>query len=175
LREQDVPYNTKRSLGVTLFLLGMPQTEKKSDDRKDSSSEELGHASNEFFKHYTNILLQDFNGKWNEHIFWNQQLGTNSNDNGVTIVNFATSYNLSKTQCSNIRIFINTHVSFLTGRLKLTTCHLHNFTTTTNTTTTTSSSRILVVVVVVEAYHCHHKILKKSVYSYDLPAAPKVH
>jgi hypothetical protein len=30
----------------------MPQTEKKIDDRNDSSSEELENAANEFSKHY---------------------------------------------------------------------------------------------------------------------------
>jgi len=37
---------------VTLFLLCMPQAEKKTDDRNKSSSEELEHVADEFSKHY---------------------------------------------------------------------------------------------------------------------------
>jgi hypothetical protein len=37
----------------SMFLLCMPQTEKRSDDRNDSSSEGPEHASDEICKHYT--------------------------------------------------------------------------------------------------------------------------
>jgi hypothetical protein len=59
------------------------------------------------------ILLGDFNAKLGrENIFkptiGNESLHKISNDNGVRVVNFATSKNLSKVQCSIIAKFINT-------------------------------------------------------------------
>jgi hypothetical protein len=57
-------------------------------------------------------ILLDFNAKvGREDIFkpeiWNESLYEISNDNGVRVVNFATSKNLSKVQCSHIITFIN--------------------------------------------------------------------
>jgi hypothetical protein len=58
------------------------------------------------------ILLGDFNAKvGREDIFkptnWNESLHEINNDNGVRVVNFAISKNLSKVQYSYIVTFIN--------------------------------------------------------------------
>jgi hypothetical protein len=74
-------------------------TENKTDDVKDSFYEELQHVFDEFPKHHIKILL-DFNAKvGREDIFkltiGNESLHEISNDNGVRLVNFATSKNLT--------------------------------------------------------------------------------
>jgi hypothetical protein len=61
--------------------------------------EELEHAFNKFPKYDKKILLRDFNAKvGREDIFkpriWNESLREISNDNGVTVVNFATTKTL---------------------------------------------------------------------------------
>jgi hypothetical protein len=73
--------------------------EDKSDDVKDSFYEELGHVFDQFPRYNMNILLGDFNAKvGREDIFkptiGNESSGEISNDNGVRVVNFATSTNL---------------------------------------------------------------------------------
>ena len=73
-------------------------SEEKSDDSKDSFYEELEQVSNHFPKYHMKFLLGDFNAKvGRENIFKptirNKRL-QDSNDNGVRIVNFATSKNL---------------------------------------------------------------------------------
>jgi endonuclease/exonuclease/phosphatase family metal-dependent hydrolase len=65
---------------------------------KDSFYEELEHVFNT--KYHMKILLGDFNAKvGREDIFkptiWNESLHEISNDNGVRVVNFATSKNLT--------------------------------------------------------------------------------
>jgi hypothetical protein len=74
-------------------------TEDKPDDVKDSSYEELERVSDKFPKYHVKILLGDFNAKvGREDIFkltiGNECLNEISNDNGVSLVNFATSKNL---------------------------------------------------------------------------------
>jgi hypothetical protein len=74
-------------------------TEDKIDDVKDSFYEELERIFNKFPKYYMKILLGDFIAKvGREHIFkptiGNESLHEISNDNGVRVVNFATSKNL---------------------------------------------------------------------------------
>ena len=74
-------------------------TEEKSDGSKDSFYQELVQVFDHFTKHYLKILLWDFNAKvGRENIFkptiGNESLHLDSNDNGVTTVNFATSKNL---------------------------------------------------------------------------------
>jgi hypothetical protein len=76
-----------------------PPTEDKTDDVKDSFYEELEHAFDKFPKYHMKILLGDFNAKvGREDIFkltiGNESLHEISNDNGVRLVNFATSTNL---------------------------------------------------------------------------------
>jgi hypothetical protein len=74
-------------------------TEDKTDDVKDSFYEELERVSDKFLKYHMKILLGDFNAKvGREDIFkltiGNESLHEIGNDNGVRLVNFATSKNL---------------------------------------------------------------------------------
>jgi hypothetical protein len=71
-------------------------TEEKSDDSKDSLYEELQQVFDDFPKYHMKIVLGDFNAKlWREDTFkptiGNESLHEDSNDNGVRVVNFATS------------------------------------------------------------------------------------
>jgi hypothetical protein len=73
--------------------------EDKKDDVKDSFCEELGRVFDQFPRYDMKILLGDFNAKvGRENTFkpkiGNESLHEISNDNGVRIVNFATSKNL---------------------------------------------------------------------------------
>jgi len=70
-------------------------SEEKSDDKKDSSSEELEQVFDHFPKYHMKSLLGDLNAKLvREDIFkptiGNECIYQDSNDNGVRIVNFAT-------------------------------------------------------------------------------------
>jgi hypothetical protein len=73
--------------------------EDKGDDVKESFYEELGRVFDQFPRYDMKILLGDFNAKVDrESIFkptiGNESLHEISNDNGVRILNFATSKNL---------------------------------------------------------------------------------
>jgi len=70
-----------------------------SEELKDSFYEELEEVFDHFPKYHMKILLGDFNAKiGREDIFkpiiGQESLHQDSNDNGVRIVNFATSQNL---------------------------------------------------------------------------------
>jgi hypothetical protein len=74
-------------------------TEEKSNDSKDSFYEELEQVFDHFPKHHMKILLGDFNAKLGREdtfkpMTGNESLHEDSNDNGVRVVNFATSKNL---------------------------------------------------------------------------------
>jgi endonuclease/exonuclease/phosphatase family metal-dependent hydrolase len=74
-------------------------TRDKTDDVKDSFYGELERVFDKFPKYHMKILLGDFNAKvGREDIFkltvGNESLHEISNDNGVRLVNFATSKNL---------------------------------------------------------------------------------
>jgi hypothetical protein len=74
-------------------------TEEKSDDSKDSFYEELEQVLDHFPKYHMTILLGDFNAKLGREdtfkpTIGNESLHEDSNDNGVRVVNFATSKNL---------------------------------------------------------------------------------
>jgi hypothetical protein len=74
-------------------------TEDKDDHIKDSFYEELEQVFNQFPRYHMKILLGDLNAKvGREDIFKpiirNESLHEASNDNGVRVVNFATSKNL---------------------------------------------------------------------------------
>ena len=74
-------------------------SEDKCDDSKDSFYEELEQVFDHFPMYHMKILLEDFNTKvGRENIFkptiGNESLHQDINDNGVRIVNFATSKNL---------------------------------------------------------------------------------
>ena len=73
-------------------------SDEKSDNSKRSSYEELEQVFNHFPKYHMKILLGDFNAKvGRENIFkrtiGNESLHQNTYDNGVRIINFATSKN----------------------------------------------------------------------------------
>jgi hypothetical protein len=73
--------------------------EDKGDDVRDSFYEELGHGFEQFPRYDMKIFLGDFNAKvGRENIFkpttGNERLHEISNDNGVRVVNFATSENI---------------------------------------------------------------------------------
>ena len=74
-------------------------SEEKSDESKDCFYEELEQVCDHFPKYHMKILLGDFNAKvGRENIFkptiGNESLHQDSDDNGVRLVNFATSKNL---------------------------------------------------------------------------------
>jgi exonuclease III len=74
-------------------------TEDKTDDVKDNFYEELDRVFDEFPKYHLKILLGDFNARVGKEdifkpIIGNESLQEISNDNGVRLVNFATSKNL---------------------------------------------------------------------------------
>ena len=74
-------------------------SEEKSDESKDSFYEELDQVCEHFPKYYMKFLLRDFNSKvGRENILKptirNESLHQDRNDNGVRIINFATSENL---------------------------------------------------------------------------------
>jgi hypothetical protein len=74
-------------------------TEDKIDDIKDRFYEEPEQVFDKFPKYHMQILLGDFNAKvGREDIFkptiWNDSLHDISNNNGVRVVNFATSKHL---------------------------------------------------------------------------------
>jgi hypothetical protein len=74
-------------------------SEDKSGDSKDSFYEKLKQVFKHFSRYHMKILLGDFNAKvGRENIFkptiGNESLHQDSNDNGVRIINFATSKNL---------------------------------------------------------------------------------
>jgi hypothetical protein len=75
-------------------------TEDKTGDVKDSFYEELEFVFDKFPKYHMKILLGDFNAKIGRKEIFKPQIGNESlheinNDNGVRLVNFATSKNLS--------------------------------------------------------------------------------
>jgi hypothetical protein len=75
-------------------------TEEKRDDSKDSFYEELQQGFDHFLKYHMKILLGDFNAKLGREdsfkpTIGNESVHEDSNDNGVRVVNFATSKNLA--------------------------------------------------------------------------------
>jgi hypothetical protein len=88
--------------GISYIKLGVPfiehhvQTQDKINDVKDSLYEQLELIFNIFTKHHKKILIQDLIAKVG--IFkptnGNENLNEIINDNGIRIVNFATSKNL---------------------------------------------------------------------------------
>jgi endonuclease/exonuclease/phosphatase family metal-dependent hydrolase len=74
-------------------------TEDKDDDIKDSFHEEVEDVFDQFPRYHTKIFLGDFNTKLGREdifksIIGNESLHETSDDNGVRVVNFATSKNL---------------------------------------------------------------------------------
>ena len=95
-----VPHTVLRSGWCNIIVLSVhARSEEKSDDSKDSFYEELEQVFDHFPKYHMKILLGDFNAQvGRENIFkptiGNENLHQDINDNGVMIVNFATSKNL---------------------------------------------------------------------------------
>jgi len=95
-----VSYLVLRGCWCNIIVLNVhAPSEEKSDDSKDSLYEELEQVFDNFPKYHTKFLLGDFNAKLGrENIFkptiGNESLHQHNNDNGVSIVNFATSQNL---------------------------------------------------------------------------------
>ena len=74
-------------------------SEEKSDESKDSFYEELEQVFDHIPKYHMKILLGDFNAKVGAEYIFKPTIGSESphqdtNDNGVRIINFATSKNL---------------------------------------------------------------------------------
>jgi len=74
-------------------------SEEKSEESKDSFYEELEQVFDHFPNYHMKILLGDFNAKVGREIIFKPTVGQeslhqDSNDNGVRLVNFATSKNL---------------------------------------------------------------------------------
>jgi len=95
-----VSYIVTRGRWCNIIVVNMhaPSVE-KSVESKDSFYEELEQVFDHFPKYHMNILLGDFNKKLErENIFkptiGNESLHQDSNDNGVRLVNFATSKKL---------------------------------------------------------------------------------
>jgi hypothetical protein len=103
------------------------QTEDKIDDMKDSFYEELERVFDKFPKFRMKMLLYVNVEVGREDIFkltiGNESLHEISKDNGVRVVNVATSKNLiAKSTCSHIVTFMNLLGHLLMGRytIKLT-------------------------------------------------------
>jgi exonuclease III len=76
-------------------------TEDKTVDVMDSFYKELERRFDKFPEYHKKILLGDFNAKVGREdiskpTIWNETLHEISNDNGLTLVNFVTSGNLSQ-------------------------------------------------------------------------------
>jgi len=74
-------------------------SEEKSNEPKDGFYEELEQVFNHFLKYHMKMLLGDFNAKVGRENIFKPTIGQESlhqdiNDNGVRLVNFATSKNL---------------------------------------------------------------------------------
>ena len=98
------------------------QSEEKGDDLKDNFYEELEQVFDHFPKSRMKILLGDFNAKvGKENIFkltiGNDRLRQDNNDNGVRIINFATSVNLVVKSTMYLHQNISTPGPLLMGRL----------------------------------------------------------
>ena len=89
-------YIVLRSRWCNIIVLNVhAPSEEKSDSAKDSFYEELEQIFDHFPKYDKKIILGDFNAKvGRENIFkptvGSESLHQDSNDNGVRIVNFAT-------------------------------------------------------------------------------------
>jgi exonuclease III len=83
----------------TIVLNVHAPTEDKDDVIKDSFYAELEQVFDQFPRYHMKILMEDFNAKVGREeiinpIIGNESLHEASNDNGVRVVNFATSKNL---------------------------------------------------------------------------------
>jgi hypothetical protein len=84
----------------TIVLNVHAPTEDKTDDVKNSFYKELECVFDKFLKYHTKILSRDFNAKVGREDIFKQTIGNESlheisNDNGVRLINFATSKSLT--------------------------------------------------------------------------------
>jgi hypothetical protein len=114
-----VSYIILRGCWCSIVVLNVHATpcEDKGNDVKDSFCEELGRVFDQFPSYNMKILLGDFNVKIGREDIFKLTIGNESsheisNDNGVRVVNFAT----SKARCSLIAAFINTPGPLLMDR-----------------------------------------------------------
>jgi hypothetical protein len=94
------------------------------DVMKDDFYEELERVFDKFPKYHMKLLLGVFNPKIGREDILKQKIGNESldeisNHNGVRVVNFAISKNLSKVQSSNIIRFTNLLGHLLKERLTI--------------------------------------------------------
>jgi exonuclease III len=95
-----MPYITLRGRWCNIIVLHEhTPCEDRSDDVKDSFYEELGRVFDQFPRYEMKILLGDFNAKVRREDIFKPIIGNEnsheiSSDNGVRVVNFATSKNL---------------------------------------------------------------------------------
>ena len=88
-------YIVLRGLWHNIFVVNVhAPSEEKSDESKESFYEELEQVFDHFPKYHTKTLLGDFNAKVGRENIFKPTIGQDSNDNGVRLVNFATSKNL---------------------------------------------------------------------------------
>jgi exonuclease III len=95
----SMSYIILRGLWCHIIVLNIhAPTEDKTDDVKDSFYKELECVFDQFPKYHMKILLRDFNAKVGREDIFKPIIGNESlhenNDNGVRLVNFATSKNL---------------------------------------------------------------------------------
>jgi exonuclease III len=94
-------YTILRGRWCSIIVLNVHAlTEDKIDDKKDRFYEELEEVFDKFSKYRMDILLGDFNAKVGREDIFKPTIGNESlceinNDNGVRVVNFATSKNLT--------------------------------------------------------------------------------
>jgi hypothetical protein len=102
----------------------MYQVRRKVMIQKTVFYDDLGQIFGHFSKHHVKIISGDFNAKDGKEDIFNPTIGKeslhqNSNDNGVRIVNIATSNNLAlRAECYRTENFISTPGPLLTGNLK---------------------------------------------------------
>jgi hypothetical protein len=96
---------------ITVLNVHAP-TENKDDIIKDSFYEEPEQVFDQFPRYYIKILLGDFSAKVGREEMFKPIIGNESlheaSNNGVRVVNFATSKNLSRAQHFHTATFINT-------------------------------------------------------------------
>jgi exonuclease III len=96
---ERMSYITLKGRWDDIVLNVRAPTEDKDDDIKDSFYEELEQVLDQFSRYHMKILLGYFNAKVRREgmfkpVICNESLHEASNDNGVRVVNFATSKNL---------------------------------------------------------------------------------
>jgi hypothetical protein len=117
-----ISYIIVRNRWCNIIVLNVhAPTEDKIGYIKDRFYEELEQVFDKFSEYHMKILLGHFSAKVGREDIFNPTIGNESLheiiiDNGVTVVNFATSKNFTvKIRCSHIVTFINL-LGYLMGR-----------------------------------------------------------